>query len=103
MAQLFDGLGFFYGLICKLIKLHKMKKSLYPLERARRHVNGFIRIEIRQQNETHRLYNIYVAYGDKAFELHSMAHESIEETESTVCRIIELNRDWLPIITRDLY
>jgi hypothetical protein len=78
-------------------------KSLYSLERARRHVKGFIRIEIRQQNETHRLYNIYIAYGDKAFELHSMAHESIEEAESTVCRIIEMNRDCLPIISRETY
>ena len=81
----------------------KTQKLFWPRKKAQKYVNGWIHIEIRQQNESHRLYNVYVGYGDKALTLHTMAHESLDAVESCVCRIIEMNPNWLPHITRETY
>ena len=61
-----------------------------------------IQIEIRQQNESHQLFNVYVGYNKKPPQLHSMAL-TYEEAESLGFRIIQMNPDYLPKITIDKF
>ena len=58
-----------------------------------------IQIEIRQQNENVRLYNVYVGYNHKPLMLHTMALKSREEVCDLGFRIIELNKGLIPEIS----
>jgi hypothetical protein len=58
-----------------------------------------IQIEIRQQNENVRLYNLYVGYNNKPLQLHSMALTSKEDCRDLGFRIIEMNKGLIPQIS----
>jgi hypothetical protein len=60
---------------------------------------GTIQIEIRQQNENVRLYNLYIGFDDKPMILHSMALTSRDEARCVGFSIIELNKGLIPQIT----
>jgi hypothetical protein len=61
-----------------------------------------IQIEIRQQNESVQLYNVYVGYNKKYPQLHSMAL-SYEEAERLAFNIIKANQDYKPEILIDKF
>jgi len=61
-----------------------------------------IQIEIRQQNENVRLFNVYVGYNNKPLMLHSMA---LSQTEGfrIVRKFIEMNKGLITQISWERY
>ena len=61
-----------------------------------------IQIEIRQQNETCNLHNVYVGYDNKSLQLHTMAL-SLDESKLLALDIIIANNDCKPEILIDTF
>jgi len=61
-----------------------------------------IQIEIKQQNETCELHNVYVGYNNKYPQLHSMAL-SMDESKILSFDIIRANKDCKPEILIDTF
>jgi hypothetical protein len=58
-----------------------------------------LQIEIRQQNENVRLYNLYVGFNRKPLMLHTMALKTKDEARILGFTIIELGKGLIPEIT----
>jgi hypothetical protein len=62
-----------------------------------------LQIEIRQQNENVRLYNLYLGFNGHTPMLHTVAIETKDEARTIGFHIIEMCRGLIPQITWETY